>query len=80
MCSVPNRFRGRAISLYRRATRQPCPDDGQLGPKHVVKVKVTLRLTVGQSVSLDVEPHLGLMTRCLLLFDSYGLVFVERPL
>jgi hypothetical protein len=36
----------------------------------LVKVKVTLRLTVSQSVSLGVEPHLGLMTRCLLLFDS----------
>jgi hypothetical protein len=44
------------------------------------QVKVTLRLTVSQSVSLGVEPHLGLMTRYLLLFDSYGLVFVERPL
>jgi hypothetical protein len=30
-----------------------------------VKVKVTLRLTVSQSVSLGVEPHLGLMTRYL---------------
>jgi hypothetical protein len=39
------------------------------------KVKVTLRLTVSQSVSLGVEPQLGLMTRYLLLFDSYGLVF-----
>jgi hypothetical protein len=39
-----------------------------------VKVKVTLRLTVGQSVSLGVEPHPGLMTRDLLLFDSYDLV------
>jgi hypothetical protein len=39
------------------------------------QVKVTLRLTVSQSVSLVVEPHLGLMTRYLLLFDSYGLVF-----
>jgi hypothetical protein len=44
------------------------------------KVKVTLLLTVSQSVSLDVEPHLGLMIRYLLLFDSYGLVFVGRPL
>jgi hypothetical protein len=38
--------------------------------------------TDGQSVSqssLGVEPHLGLMTRYLLLFDSYGLVFVGRP-
>jgi hypothetical protein len=45
-----------------------------------VKVEVTLRLTVRQSVSLGVEPHMGLMTRYLLLFDSYGLVFVRRPL
>jgi hypothetical protein len=40
------------------------------------QVKVTLRLTVSQSVSLGVEPHLGLMTRYLLLLDTYGLVFV----
>jgi hypothetical protein len=45
-----------------------------------VKVKVTLRVTVSQSVSLDVEPHLRLMTRYLLLFDGHGLVFVRRPL
>jgi hypothetical protein len=45
-----------------------------------VKFKVTLRLTVSHSVSLGVEPHLGLMTRYLLLFDSYGLVFVGHPL
>jgi hypothetical protein len=38
------------------------------------KVKVKLRLTVSQSVSLSGEPHLGLMTKYLLLFDSYGLV------
>jgi hypothetical protein len=44
------------------------------------QVKVTSRLTVSQSVSLGVEPHLGLMARSLLLFDSYGLVFVGRPL
>jgi hypothetical protein len=31
--------------------------------------------SVSQSVSLGVEPHLGLMPRYLLLFDSYGLVF-----
>jgi hypothetical protein len=36
--------------------------------------------SVSQSVSLGVEPHLGLMARYLLLFDSYGLVFVGRPL
>jgi hypothetical protein len=34
-------------------------------PTVQVKVKVTLRLTVSQSVSLGVEPHLGLMTRYL---------------
>jgi hypothetical protein len=48
--------------------------------RDTVKVKVTLRLTVGQSVRLGVEPHLGRMTRYLLLFDSYGLGFVGRPL
>jgi hypothetical protein len=42
-------------------------------------VKVTLRLTVSQSVSLGVEPHLGLMTRYLLLLHSYGLVFCGAP-
>jgi hypothetical protein len=43
------------------------------------QVKVTLRLTVSQPVSLGVKPHLGLMTRYLLLFDSYGLVFCGAP-
>jgi hypothetical protein len=45
-----------------------------------VQVQVTLRLTVSQSVSLGVGPHLGLITRYLLLFSIYGLVFVGRPL
>jgi hypothetical protein len=35
--------------------------------------------TDGQSVSLGVEPHLVLMTRYLLLFDSCGLVFYGAP-
>jgi hypothetical protein len=30
---------------------------------------------VSQSASLGVETHLGLMTRYLLFFDSYGLLF-----
>jgi hypothetical protein len=34
---------------------------------------------VSQSVSLGVVPHLGLMTRYLLLFDSYGLVLCGAP-
>jgi hypothetical protein len=45
-----------------------------------VRVKVTLRLTVSQSVSLGIEPHLGPMTRYLFLSDSYVLVSVGRPL
>jgi hypothetical protein len=62
----------------------------QLFGKHVLaatkvqfKFKVTLRLTVSQSVNLGVEPHLGLMgliTRYLLLCGSYGLDFMGRPL
>jgi hypothetical protein len=43
---------------------------------NLVEVTVTLRLTVSQSVSLGAQPHLGLMTRYLLLFDSYNLVSV----
>jgi hypothetical protein len=39
-----------------------------------VRVRVTLQLTVSQSVCLGVEPRLGFMTRYLLLLDSYGLV------
>jgi hypothetical protein len=35
--------------------------------------------SVSQSVSLGVEPHLGPMTRSLLLFDSYGLIFSGAP-
>jgi hypothetical protein len=44
------------------------------------KVKVTLRLTVSQSVSFGVELQVGLMTKYLLLFGSYGIDFVGRPL
>jgi hypothetical protein len=36
--------------------------------------------SVSQSVSLSIEPSLGLMTRYLLQFDNLGLVFVGRPL
>jgi hypothetical protein len=49
----------------------------------IFKVKVTLRLTVSQLVSLGVEPHLGLMTRYLLLLAvtvlfSWGALSDER--
>jgi hypothetical protein len=59
--------------------------DGSIRPRlHtgltiLFKVKVTMRLTVSQSVSLGVVPHLGPMTRYLLLFDSYGLIFCGAP-
>jgi hypothetical protein len=36
--------------------------------------------SVSQSVSLGVKPHLGLMIRYLLQFDSFSLGFVECPL
>jgi hypothetical protein len=42
-------------------------------------VKVTLRLTVSQSVSLGVKLHLGLMTTYLLLFDNYGYRLCGAP-
>jgi hypothetical protein len=58
-----------------------CSGNLSLSPSPVLKVKVTLRLTVSQTVSLGVESHLGLMNRYtyLLLFDSYGLVFYGAP-
>jgi hypothetical protein len=45
-----------------------------------IKLKVTLRVTVSQSVSLGVEHHFGLITIYLLLFDSYDLFSIGRPL
>jgi hypothetical protein len=51
--------------------------EAQLNP-FLVKVKVTLRLTVGQSVSLGIEPHLGLMTRYL-LFLRVTVLFCGAP-
>jgi hypothetical protein len=42
--------------------------DCQLNANSKVKVKVTLRLTVSQLLSLGDEPHLWLVTRYLLLF------------
>jgi hypothetical protein len=44
-----------------------------------VKVKVTLRLTVSQSVCLGVEPNLGLLTR-VFFFKVTVLSFLGRPL
>jgi hypothetical protein len=46
--------------------------------RNQVKVKVTLRLTVSQSVSLDVEPHLGLMTNACYSF-SLMILFCGAP-
>jgi hypothetical protein len=69
---TPQTWRARSPYLYP-------PGNGWTGyTRAKVKVKVTLRLTVSRSVRLGVEPHLGLMTRYLLLFDSYGLVLVGR--
>jgi hypothetical protein len=64
-----------AVRLSALRASQPLPPRRFHTGRSVLKSKVTLRLTVSQSVSLGVEPHLRLMTRYLLLFDSYGLVF-----
>jgi hypothetical protein len=44
------------------------------------RVRVTLWLTVSQSVRLGVEPWLGLMTRCFFFLESYSPVHVWRTL
>jgi hypothetical protein len=45
-----------------------------------VRVRVALRPTVSRSVSLGVEPRLGLMTRCYALLDIYGFVSLAPSL
>jgi hypothetical protein len=42
-----------------------------------VQVKVTLRLTVSRSVCLDVEPTLGLLTRCYFLSEGFCMKFAD---
>jgi hypothetical protein len=46
----------------------------------LVKFKVTLWLTVSKSVCLGVETRLGLMTRCIFLFESNCPLHVGRSL
>jgi hypothetical protein len=45
-----------------------------------ISVRVTLRLTVSQSVCLGVEPRLGLMTRYSFFLENYCPVHMGRPL
>jgi hypothetical protein len=52
----------------------------ELNRRCKVQVQVTLRLTVSQSISLGVEPRMGLMTRYVLLLKFTVLFFVGRPL
>jgi hypothetical protein len=47
---------------------------------HWVRVRVTLQLTVSQSVCLGVEPNLGLLTRDIIIFFlSYSLALFGAP-
>jgi hypothetical protein len=55
-----------SVSRAQILRSQP-PVQNSLSSLSQVKVKVTLRLTVSQSVNLGVEPHLRLMTRYLFL-------------
>jgi hypothetical protein len=76
---VPSRDRCIATVLHRTILKNH-DEKTPINAWYCVKVKVALRLTVSQSVNLGVEPHLGLMTRYLLLFDSYGFDFDGRHL
>jgi hypothetical protein len=64
------------ITKWNQYLANPNTYQSILYSENSVKLKGTLRLTVGQSVSLGVEPH----DQILLLFGSYGLVFVGRTL
>jgi hypothetical protein len=59
-----NGFGGKGIDC-----RYSCPREAPTLTSVIVRVRVTLQLTVSQSVCLGVEPP-----RYLLLLDSYGLV------
>jgi hypothetical protein len=71
------RFRRLAGSRWKYSTTPPH------GVRFVwvqVQVEVTFRLTVNQSVSLGVEPRLGLMIRYLSLLNVKVLIFVGHDL
>jgi hypothetical protein len=55
-------------------------DVGECTVSRQVKAKVPLRPKVSRSVRIGVEPRLGLMTRCYVLFDSYGFVSMAPSL
>jgi hypothetical protein len=52
---------------------------GRVSKSKSVRVRVTLQLTVSQSVRLGVEPNLGLLTRDVFFFLSYSLVLIGAP-
>jgi hypothetical protein len=59
--------------------RLPSPELDPVIDNNFTQTSQSHIATDGQSVSLGVEPELGLMTRDLLLFDSYGRVCCEAP-
>jgi hypothetical protein len=73
-----------ASGIHSRISSRELPTNNCLGQSQSQSQShiATDGQSVSQSVSLGVEPHLGLKTRYSVLFDSYGLVFffVGRPL
>jgi hypothetical protein len=75
--SSPPTTRRVTVEVFDPASKRVC----KLPTQSQVQVQVTLRLTVGQSVSKSwCRARLGLMTRYLLLLTVMGLCFVGRPL
>jgi hypothetical protein len=64
------------MAVYRQSVRFPSGYSTGLVTGSQVKVKVILRLTVSQSVCLDVVPHLGHMTRNLFIGFNFQKVAV----
>jgi hypothetical protein len=67
--------------IYCTVVSGPCLSSHSLSRSPVrVRVRVTLQMTVSQSVCLGVEPNLGLLTRNIyFFFESYSLVLFGAP-
>jgi positive regulator of sigma E activity len=80
---VPRRKSGeseRDVRCHENRTCEPTTVRQFPQSSQSVRVRVTLQLTVSQSVCLGVEPRPGLMSRYLFFLESFCPVNMGRPL